>query len=925
MPDYFRTFYMCAGLSLSGMLFIAPVVQAQSSAATDVKHYVVVAGSLEDALNSFARQAGITLTFPPLLVEGKSSQGLQGDYGIEEGLTAILGQHALTLINNGGKFYTLTAVTASTQQSELIMLGPVKVSASEIQDAKDATYTEASSVSVLTQKDVERFRGTSVGDIFQGIAGVLVGENRNSGGLDVNIRGMQGQGRVPVLVDGARQETTVYRGYAGVAGRSYIDPDLIGNVRIDKGPVMTAEGTGATGGVVSVRTIGANDIIKDDKDWGMRLRGSLIGNNTGDPVEQGTVGGFVLGYGFGDDRIYRTRCARPDICQQMHSSGQRTYELPDTFTPTDGQPRPDLLEPKSYAGSLSVAKRFAWGDVVAAYAQRKQGNYYAGKNGNAPYLTVEEVRRTPLYTEVRPIQNGTNSRFRAEELIINSNFYSESALLKASLLLSDDKIWELSYMRYESEYGELMPSQLMWFGNITQTAQSTVSVNTYTSRYQWNSAEYTWLDLRFNLWHTHTVSENNSYSEDNQGQGFVPESEPEIYRRWGGDVSNTQHFDDWWHLELSYGLAVQLESAEPKNKATDRNIATSSSYLRDAERDEWSVFLAGTFKPLPTVTVEAGIRYTDFNSEDHNANQASLQSDSPYCVDENDNGHCDPIYTMYSGSGTAPLVSVTWEPLQGLQFYGRYAEALRMPSLFESSGGFSQMPSLELDLKPEHAKNREAGVNYLRQNTLLKEDKLGIKLAYFRNHTRDYLTRTTFNTWEDSRSSGFIAIRNIDSASFHGVELSIDYDLNWLYTSLSGTRYNKIEVCHYGSYRRDACNDYGIAGSYINNMIPPDWHGSATLGMRLFSQTLDFGFRYTLMGTRSNPEYDNDTYRGMNSIVDWQDYRLLDFYISYTPNDTVSVDFNIDNLTDRYYLDALSLGLVPSPGRTAKLSLTLNF
>lgn len=59
-----------------------------------------------------------------------------------------------------------------------------------------------------------------MGDIFQGMPGVLIGENRNSGGLDVNLRGMQGQNRVPVLVDGARQETTVYRGYAGVASRS---------------------------------------------------------------------------------------------------------------------------------------------------------------------------------------------------------------------------------------------------------------------------------------------------------------------------------------------------------------------------------------------------------------------------------------------------------------------------------------------------------------------------------------------------------------------------------------------------------------------------------------------------------------------------------------------------------------------------------
>ncbi len=104
--------------------------------------------------------------------------------------------------------------------------------------------------------------------MFKGTTGVLVAENRNSGGLNINIRGMQGQGRVPVLVDGARQETTVYRGYAGVTSRSYVDPDLIGGVEIDKGPTMGASGTGAIGGLVSMHTLNADDIAKPGNDWG---------------------------------------------------------------------------------------------------------------------------------------------------------------------------------------------------------------------------------------------------------------------------------------------------------------------------------------------------------------------------------------------------------------------------------------------------------------------------------------------------------------------------------------------------------------------------------------------------------------------------------------------------------------------------------
>ncbi len=107
-------------------------------------------------------------------------------------------------------------------------------------------------------------------------------------------------------------------------------------------------------------------------------------------------------------------------------------------------------------------------------------------------------------------------------------------------------------------------------------------------------------------------------------------------------------------------------------------------------------------------------------------------------------------------------------------------------------------------------------------------------------------------------------------------------------------------------------------------MIPPNWHASLHLGLRLFDQKFETGLRATFMGERNSiPRYNAPT--GFNEPVLWHSYNLLDFYSSYQFNDTATLDFTIDNITDRYYLDALSLGLVPAPGRTAKLSLTLQF
>ncbi|MGC3987370.1 MAG: TonB-dependent receptor [Pseudorhodoferax sp.] len=347
---------------------------------------------------------------------------------------------------------------------------------------------------------------------------------------------------------------------------------------------------------------------------------------------------------------------------------------------------------------------------------------------------------------------------------------------------------------------------------------------------------------------------------------------------------------------------------------------------RSGKREEMSLFAQWQYKPVSSLSAEIGLRHTRFRSDD-NKSIVVYDPTSPLCVDGDGDGACDPLPNRNRQSGTAPVFSLLWEPLGGLQFYARHAQALRMPSLFESTSGFSFNAAPDVVLKPEHATNREVGLNFLREGLLTGRDKLRLKLAYFRNRTTDYLTRTSPNLWEEGgQDSSNFRMRNVDSATFHGMELSGGYDLGYLFTEFGATRYSRIEVCYEGSYRVNPCNDYGIANSYLNNMIPPKWHANATLGTRLLDRRLVVGVRGIFMGKRTNaPAYNDDTANGFLPIVPWHAYRVFDLFVSYRMNQRVSIDFNLDNFTDRYYLDALSLGLVPAPGRTARLGVTLSF
>lgn len=892
----------------------------------------IPAQPLPQALTLLSEQARVQVLYTRQEPYGVSAPAVKGRLNAADALNELLRGSGLTWREVRPGAVTLERVanaesntTGTTVLDKVIVTDPLNVAGSGDAD-EDRPYSTPGSSSHLSRQKIERFRGTTVGDIFQGTPGVLIGENRNSGGLDVNIRGMQGQSRVPVLLDGSRQETTVWRGYAGVSSRTYVDPDLIAGIDITKGPSAGADGTGAVGGLVSMRTVGADDIIRDDESWGVRVRTGAFGNSSASPPPN-TVAGMN-----GTGRTYRIDCAVASLCE-----GQ--YALPASFGSPEGMSRPDTWDAGSWAGSIAVARRFETFDLVAAYARRSQGNYYTGTHGPTPSVELT-YRELPFYTEVTAVRDGI-ARFRGGERIANSNNDSSSILLKSSLYLSDDQIWDLGYVRYESEYGEMMPSQLIWLDQIKQTESSSVTAHTYTSRYEWRPAGREWLDLRFNLWHTRTATINRSFSEDIYETFSIPPT-PERYNRTGGVLSNGMHFERWGAHTLEYGITGQLEDIDTQRPLGENGEpAGNTAYGRIGDRQEFGAFLNWQWKLRPTLTLDAGVRYTHARTDDHKlvvptGHEEYLFDDdgnvietvyveSVFCIDRDANGACDPIRYRTSNAGTAPVISLTYEPWRnGLQFYARYAEATRAPSLFEASSGWSVQPALDVPLRPEHACNLEVGSNLLKRDALFEGDRLATKLALFRNRTRDYLTRTSPNTWEEQGE--IFVMRNIDTVNLHGVELTVEYDPGLVYGEIGGAYYNHIEVCHYGSYRRERCNDYGVANSYFNNMIPPKWHASATLGARLFARRLDIGARGTFMGQRTEtPPFNDETARGFNRVVPWRAYQVFDLYASWKHNDAIAVDFSVDNLTDRYYLDALSLGLVPAPGRTARLNLTLTF
>ena len=132
---------------------------------------------------------------------------------------------------------------------------------------KDAPYRTPASVSTATRSDIETFGQVDTGDVLRSMPGTFTQESPQNPGVAVNIRGMEGSGRVNMMIDGVRQNFRFTGHEAG--GLAYVDPALIAGIDVARGPVSTAGGAGALVGTANLRTIDVEDVIKPGNNTGV--------------------------------------------------------------------------------------------------------------------------------------------------------------------------------------------------------------------------------------------------------------------------------------------------------------------------------------------------------------------------------------------------------------------------------------------------------------------------------------------------------------------------------------------------------------------------------------------------------------------------------------------------------------------------------
>lgn len=287
----------------------ATVPFAAYAQAASARTYAIPAGTLEDNLSRFGRDAGIMLSFKPEIATGKQSSGLNGSYSARGGLDALLAGSGLTVVEQSNGSYQVVSPTGNTSSTAGgATLPAVTVTASldnQLQPAyAGGQVARGGSLGILgsldvmdtpfstmnyTSETIENSQARTLADVVINEASVRTLTSTGGFGEDFQIRGFT----VPSGDVGVN-------GLYGLVSSSRMPAAIMERVEVLKGPGTLLNGigpNGSVGGAINITTKRAGDEpltrltttyesksilgvqadvgrrFGEEKEWGVRVNG----------------------------------------------------------------------------------------------------------------------------------------------------------------------------------------------------------------------------------------------------------------------------------------------------------------------------------------------------------------------------------------------------------------------------------------------------------------------------------------------------------------------------------------------------------------------------------------------------------------------------------------------------------------------------
>ncbi|MEX4535684.1 TonB-dependent receptor [Haemophilus influenzae] len=796
----------------------------------------------------------------------------------------------LGLINTIG----ITITQAQAEET----LGQIDVVEKVISNDKKP-FTEAKAKS--TRENV--FKETqTIDQVIRSIPGAFTQQDKGSGVVSVNIRGENGLGRVNTMVDGVTQtfySTALDSGQSGGSSQfgAAIDPNFIAGVDVNKSNFSGASGINALAGSANFRTLSVNDVITDDKPFGIILKGMTGSNATKSNfmttaagrkwLDNGGYVGVVYGYSQREvSQDYRIGGGErlASLGQDILAKEKEAYFRNAGYVLNQaGQWTPDLskahwscnLSKPEYLGSQDpiVTKNELTQEKETRYTDancnvhinsNNYGNVY--KDETRKKILEQLIKENKDPSKIKELQEGADGIKKTDESFERNKEQYSVAPIEPGSLQSRSRSHLLKF-----EYGDdhhTLGAQIRTLDN--KIGSRKIENRNYQANYNFNNNSY--LDL--NLMAAHNIGKTiypkggffagwqvadklitknvANIVDINNSHTFLLPKEIDLKTTLGFNYFTNEYSKNRFPEELSlfyndasHDQGLYSHSQRGRYSGTKSLLPQRSVILQPSGKQKFKTVYFDTALSKGIYHLNYSVNFTHyaFNGEYVGYESTQTQINEPIL---HKSGHKKAF--NHSATLSAELSDYF------MPFF-TYSRTHRMPNIQEMF--FSQVSNAGVNtaLKPEQSDTYQLGFNTYKKGLFTQDDVLGVKLVGYRSFIKNYIHnvygvwwRDGVPTWADSNGFRFtIAHQNYKPiVKKSGAELEINYDMGRFFANVSYAYQRTNQPTNYAdaSPRPNNASQEDILkqgyGLSRVSMLPKDY-GRLELGTRWFDQKLTLG------------------------------------------------------------------------------------
>lgn len=441
--------------------------------------------------------------------------------------------------------------------------------------------------------------------------------------------------------------------------------------------------------------------------------------------------------------------------------------------------------------------------------------------------------------------------------------------------------------------------------------QAGVDARTFTLGYNFTRPDHPLIDLSAKGYYTETL-QNQTLLEPTRitaATGARPGGQRSNHiGTFGFDANNTSRFS---LLGFDHAVTIGGDGAFDRVVTSEQFAGGSLTALTPSgQRDLTGAFIQDELRYGAWLRVLGGLRY----------DQYALQGGA----------------FSSGGNRLNPKIMVGVSPMQGIEIYGGYAEGYRAPAITETLvNGIHPFPAFNIlpnpTLRPEVARNVEAGVNLSFNDVYRPGDRLRGKFGGFVNQVEDFIDiketgPTRLVPFIPGQPVSLCRIRpflcfgirdfqyqNVAKVEISGVEGEGAYDWGGGFFSVSGFAISGRDLS---------------TGAPLATVSPSRISG--TLALRgLERNALTVGVRYTVVDSRNCDSFavadQNNNCQSLisgipvNIAFAGKSYDIVDLFANYDWNDRLFANVLISNAADRNFTQYRNSA--PSPGLTVRFAI----